>query len=212
MKIYTIKPDIKQTLVLSLGVKVHDVECVVLRNAKLTLVVHMLRVNKVDAKVIVRLAGTGAEATIIGIVIGSGDARIRLHTLQLHEAPGTTSNLLVKTALSDRALCVIDGGIRVEKSAQKTDAYQRNENLLLSETAHAESKPSLEILANDVRCTHGATVGPVSKEETWYLATRGIERLQAENLLVSGFFRKAVDLIEDVRVRQAFWKFVEGAL
>lgn len=196
----------------SLGENVHDVECVVLRNAKLTLVLSVLNANNVDARVTVRLAGVGAEATIIGIVIGSGDAKIRLHTLQLHEAPETTSNLLVKTALGGHALCIIDGGIRVEKLAQKTDAYQRNENLLLSENAHAESKPSLEILADDVRCTHGATVGPVSREETWYLATRGIARLQAESLLVSGFFRKAVDLIEDVGVRETFWKSVEGAL
>ncbi len=212
MKTYTIKPDTNKTLVVSLGERVHDVECMVLQNAKLTLVLSVLNINNVDVRVTVRLAGAGAEATIIGIVIGSGDAKIRLHTLQLHEAPETTSNLLVKTALGGHALCVIDGGIRVEKPAQKTDAYQRNENLLLSETAHAESKPSLEILANDVRCTHGATVGPVSREETWYLATRGIARLQAESLLVSGFFRKAVDLIEDVGVRETFWKSVEGAL
>lgn len=212
MKIHTIKPDTNKTLVVSLGENVRDIECMVLQNAKLTLVLSVLNANNVDARVTVRLAGAGAEATIIGIVIGSGDAKIRLHTLQLHEAPGTTSNLLVKTALSDQAICIIDGGIRVEKTAQKTDAYQRNENLLLSKNARAESKPSLEILANDVRCTHGATVGPVSKEELWYLASRGITRRKAEFLLVSGFFRKAVEMIKDELVRETFWKSVEGAL
>lgn len=177
-----------------------------------TLIVTAIGVTNVDASIAVRLSGSGAQATIIGIVIGGGNADINIHTLQKHEAPDTTSNLLVKTVLFGKARCVIDGGIRVEKVAQKTNAYQRNENLMLSEGAFAESKPSLEILANDVRCTHGATVGPVSEEELWYLATRGITRKSGERLIVEGFFRSALDLVADEPVRQRIFASIEGNL
>lgn len=149
----------------------------------------------------VRLENIGARATIIGMIIGGGESRFTVHTLQEHSAPNTTSDLLIKTVLTDRAACMYDGGIRVEKYAQKTDAYQRNENLLLSDRAHAESKPTLEILANDVRCTHGATIGPIPEEQLWYLATRGVAKKNAEHLIVSGFLGHALEKISDLSVR-----------
>jgi len=185
-----------------------DHEYSVKKDKSLTLVLTAIDTKKIDASVVVRLSGSGASATIIGFVVGSKHADIKINTLQKHEAPDTTSNLLIKSALSGEARCVIDGGIRVEKKAQKTDAYQRNENLLLSATAYAESKPSLEILANDVRCTHGATVGPISQEEVWYLATRGISEETAQGLIVEGFFRSALDLVSDERVRSGILKSV----
>lgn len=155
----------------------------------------------------VRLVGKGARATIVGIVIGRGNSSFSLRTQQRHEAPETTSSLLVKTALTGNATFDYDGGIRVEKRAQKTDAYQRNENLLLSDQAHAESKPMLEILANDVRCTHGATVGHIPQDQRWYLATRGIGKDAGEELIVSGFLKSAVEKVGDekTRVRAAGW-------
>ena len=211
MKTHTKQSEQSETLIADLAVR-GEQEYIVKNNATLTLVLRSVNLDDVDARVKVRLVGLGAKATIVGIVLVKGEGMVRLHTLQSHEAPDTTSNLLVKTALGGKASCVIDGGIRVEKSAQKTDAYQRNENLLLSQSAHAESKPSLEILANDVRCTHGATVGPVSENELWYLATRGISGANARSLIVSGFFRKAVDLIEDVKVKDNLWQSIEGAL
>jgi len=148
-----------------------------------------------NARVTVKLTGTGSRAIITGILIGKDDTRQTLHTMQIHEAPGTTSDLLVKTVLSGHARCLYDGGIRIEKTAQKTDAYQRNENLLLSDHAFVESKPSLEILANDVRCTHGSATGPVNEDHIWYLTTRGISRRDAEALLVRGFIQNALDRI-----------------
>lgn len=182
------------------------------RDSTLTLVVTAINSKKINASIVVRLAGRGASATIIGVLIGKNSADIKINTLQKHEADGTTSNLLVKSALSGRARCVVDGGIRVEKKAQKTDAYQRNENLLLSEDAYAESKPSLEILANDVRCTHGATVGPIPEEELWYLAARGISKKLGESLIVEGFFRSALNLVSDESVRYRILREVEKAL
>ena len=181
-------------------------------NSSLTLVISAINVQNIDASVSVRLLHQGASATIIGVVMGDMNADINLHTLQKHEAPDTTSNLLVKSALKGSARCVIDGGIRVEKKAQKTNAYQRNENLLLSGDAYAESKPALEILANDVRCTHGATVGPISPDELWYLATRGIGKAKAEALIVEGFFRSALDLVSDESVRYRILQRVLGAI
>lgn len=160
-----------------------------------------------SVKATVRLVGKGARATIVGIVIGRGNSSFSLRTQQRHQAPETTSNLLVKTALTGNATFDYDGGIRVEKQAQKTDAYQRNENLLLSDQAHAESKPTLEILANDVRCTHGATVGHIPLDQCWYLATRGIGKDAGEELIVSGFLKSAVEKVGDekARVRAAGW-------
>lgn len=192
------------------GVSQH--EYTVESNTSLTLVLTAIDSKSVDATVTVRLVGSGASATIIGVVFASKKSSIKINTLQQHEAPGTTSNLLVKTVLRDEAVCLIEGGIRVEKDAQKTDAYQRNENLLLSDAAHAESKPSLEILANDVRCTHGATVGPISEEQLWYLASRGIAKDPAEALIVEGFLGSALQLIPKDSVRYDTLQSIQQAL
>ena len=112
----------------------------------------------------------------------------------------------------DHAACLYDGGIRVEKEAQKTDAYQRNENLLLSEGAHAQSKPSLEILANDVRCTHGATVGKIPEDQLWYLATRGIGKKRGQGLIVSGFLGSALVSIDDTSVVESIKERIASSL
>lgn len=154
----------------------------------------------------IRLTGRGASADILGFIIGSGDKRVTLHTLQHHESPEATSNLLVKCVLKDNAEFTFDGAIRVEKDAQKTDAYQRNENLLLSSSAHARSKPTLEILANDVRCTHGATLGTIDKDQLYYLNSRGIGGDLAKQLIIDGFFESALSKISDTGVIESIRK------
>lgn len=165
-----------------------------------------------DVTAHIHLTGRGAKADILGFVVGKGNNVFSFHTLQEHRAPETTSNLLVKGVLADMAKFSYDGGIKVERKAQKTDAYQRNENLLLSKTASAESKPALEILANDVRCTHGATIGTVPKDQLWYLATRGIPTDQAKQLIVTGFLHSALERIqsEDARreVEEKLWQIL----
>lgn len=155
-----------------------------------------------EAHITVRLVGKGAKATIVGLVVGKNKDEFLLHTLQKHEAPQTTSDLLVKSVLSDSSKFSYDGEIRVEKRAQKTDAYQRNENLLLSEGTHARSEPSLEILANDVRCTHGATVGKISEDELWYLASRGISSVSGKKLITRGVLESAILKISDTITRE----------
>lgn len=172
----------------------------------LNIVLVATHVKNAVVNLTVRLTKKGAKAVITGIVIAGRAEKLKLHTMQIHNAQDTTSDLLVKTVLSDRAVCLYDGGILVEKKAQKTDAYQRNENLLLSGRAYAESKPSLEILANDVRCTHGATTGPMDQEQLWYLSSRGLPRQKSEALIVEGFLRSALMRIGDESIMEKLWR------
>src|SRR5207245_7587719 len=129
-----------------------------------------------------------------------------------HMAPNTTSDFACKGALRESARSVWRGMIRVEKDAQKTNAYQENRNLLLSKDAHADSIPGLEILANDVRCTHGATLGQVDREQLFYLMARGLSRSEAERLIVRGFFQDVLDRIELVPVRDALGAALEARI
>ncbi len=183
---------------------------VVAQGETFTLVLILKPTGTLEARISVRLVGEGAHANILGIVLGKDKTTSVLRTLQRHEGLQTTSNLLVKSVLTDSATFHYDGAIRVERAAQKADAYQRNENLLLSPHAHADSRPSLEILANDVRCTHGATVGRVDDEQLWYLASRGIRPESAKGLLIGGFLEGVLSRIHDTiareRVRQKLWK------
>jgi len=153
------------------------------------------------------LKESGGSVHMVGIMFASGRQRFHHHTLQDHMAPNTTSDLLFKVALTDEARSEYSGLIRVRKDAQKTDAYQANRNLSLSEHARADSIPKLEIEANDVRCSHGATVGPIDQEQVFYLMTRGLPRPIAERMIVEGFFEQVMEKIplEDVRatVRKA---------
>jgi Fe-S cluster assembly protein SufD len=149
------------------------------------------------------LAAPGAQAYVHGFMFGDRRQHFDLHTLQRHLMDHTTSDLLIKCVLKDRARSVYQGLIQVSEGAQRTDAYQANRNLLLSETARADSIPGLEILANDVRCTHGATIGQVDAEQMYYLMTRGLRRNEAQRLIVEGFFAPVLDRIplEGVRDR-----------
>jgi Fe-S cluster assembly protein SufD len=141
------------------------------------------------------LRGKNSLAEMLGIYFADGDQFFDHHTWQLHESPYATSDLEFKGALKGNARSVYSGLIKVEEGAQKTDAYQQNRNLILSRTARADSIPNLEIAANDVRCTHGATISQVEEEHLFYLQARGIPRSEAQNLIVEGFFRPVIDRI-----------------
>jgi len=149
-----------------------------------------------------RMAGAGARAYVHGFMFGDQRQHFDLHTLQRHLAEQTTSDLHIRSVLKDRAHSVYQGMIQVSPGAQRTDAYQANRNLLLSPTARADSIPGLEILANDVRCTHGATVGTVDEEQMYYLTTRGLPRNDAQRLVVEGFFAPVLDRIPLESVRE----------
>ncbi len=172
-------------------------------HADLTLLLYLKTDRDISVEPSVILTGAGAKATIFGVVYGTGNARIRIRTLQRHMAPSTTSNLLIKTVVADAAESAYTGSVVVEPAAQKTDAYQRNENLLIGSRAHAESSPILEIRANDVRCTHGAVVKMLDPDELWYLKTRGVGDEESSQLLTAGFVRSTFTGIPDTMVREA---------
>ena len=134
------------------------------------------------------LDGPGARSDMLGLYFAEGDQHFDHNTRQDHKSPHAESDLLYKGALYDRSRAVFRGIIRVHPGAQHTDAYQTNRNLLLSDAARADSLPNLEIEADDVKCSHGATVGQLDEEELFYLMARGIGRAQAERLVVFGFF------------------------
>jgi Fe-S cluster assembly protein SufD len=158
------------------------------------------------------LAGEGATSRVTGAYFADGRQHLDYDTYQLHSAPNTTSDFAFKGALRDRATSVWRGMIRVEPDAQKTNAYQENRNLMLSPTTHAVPIPGLEILANDVRCTHGATVGQVDRDQLFYLMSRGLTRVEAERLIVRGFFTDVLDRIDLDPVREALEQMLEGRI
>ncbi len=158
------------------------------------------------------LVGTGATSRVTGAYFADGEQHLDYDTFQEHVAPNTESDFAFKGALRDHATTVWRGMIRVEPDAQKTNAYQENRNLLLSPDAHADSIPGLEILANDVRCTHGATLGQVDREQLFYLMSRGLSRSEAERLIVRGFFQDVLDRIDLEPVREALSDALEARI
>lgn len=135
-----------------------------------------------------RLEGSGSESDLLAVYFGDGTQMLDFRTLQDHAAPHTRSNLLFKGAVEDRAHSVYSGLVRLRRGAQRSEAYQTNRNLVLTDGAGAESIPNLEIEANDVRCSHASAVGPVDDDQRYYLATRGIPPDEADRLIVMGFF------------------------
>ena len=158
------------------------------------------------------LNGPGATSRVTGAYFADGNQHLDYDTFQEHIAPSTESDFAFKGALRDEATAVWRGMIRVEKDAQKTNAYQECRNLMLSPTTHAVPIPGLEILANDVRCTHGATVGRVDREQLFYLMSRGLPRAEAERLIVRGFFEDVLARVELEPVRQALAEALEARI
>ena len=181
-------------------------------SAQLNLVSINLGAAVSKTHVIANLVGRHASSHVLGFVFGQGSQHIDFHSLQHHQAPQTMSDLLYKAALKDRSRMIYTGLIRITKAAQQTDAYQANHNLMLSPDAKAETIPMLEILADDVRCKHGATVGPVDEEQLFYLCSRGIERSLAERLLVMGFVQPVLDAIGYEPLQQRLHEELEGSL
>jgi Fe-S cluster assembly protein SufD len=151
----------------------------------------------------VALVGEGAEAEVNGVMFTEGRQQLAYHTLQHHEKPRCKSDLLYKGALQDRSRLVWRGMIHVDPGAIKTHAYQRNDNLMLSQTARVDSIPGLEILADDVVCTHGATTGRVDESLIFYACSRGLTRKEAVRMIVAGFFQQVFDRIPVESVREA---------
>ncbi len=161
-----------------------------------------------------QLTAPGAESLLFGLTFGDGQQHIDHHTLQTHLAPNTLSDLLFKSALKDQAKAIYTGLIRMTHAAQQGAAYQASRNLLLSEACQANAIPQLEIAANDVKCSHGATMGPVDQNQLYYLTTRGLARPEAEQMLAAGFFEELIAKIPSAEmaelVRQAIAQKLEN--
>jgi Fe-S cluster assembly protein SufD len=158
------------------------------------------------------LVGQGSDAELKAIYFASGKQFFDFHTLQDHQVGNTRSDLLFKGALQDTARTVYAGLIRIEKGAARSDAYQANRNLVLSDHAKATSIPMLEIDNNDVRCTHGATVGPVDPQSMFYLQSRGIPAPTAKRMIVQGFFGDVLDRIPFEHARNLIEADLESRL
>ena len=143
-----------------------------------------------------RLIGEGGRSDLLAVAVATNEQEFDSRTLQDHLSPHTASDLLYKNALDDRACCTFGGLIRVEPHAHFTDAYQKVRNLLLSDDSEANSMPGLEILADNVRCTHGATSGQINEDEMFYLRSRGIPIKVAQRLLVTGFLNEVIQRLD----------------
>ncbi|MGB0599596.1 MAG: Fe-S cluster assembly protein SufD [Rubripirellula sp.] len=151
----------------------------------------------------VELTGAGANSQVNGVMFTEGRQHLAYHTQQHHRAVNCHSDFLYKAAQQDQSRTVWRGMIKVDEEAQKTDGYQRNDNLVLSASARADSIPGLEIEADDVRCTHGSTTAKVDEEQIFYARCRGFTRKEATRMIVSGFFQQIFDRITIDSVREA---------
>jgi Fe-S cluster assembly protein SufD len=158
------------------------------------------------------LAGEGGEAKVTGAYAPHGRQHIDFDTSQEHGAPNTTSDLAFRGILADRSSAVWRGIIKVDPGAQQTDAFQECRNLLLSKRAHADAIPGLEILANDVRCTHAAAVAQIDREQLFYLRSRGLGEAVATRLVIEGFMAELVERFEQGPIREAMTAALERRL
>jgi Fe-S cluster assembly protein SufD len=155
-----------------------------------------------------QMQAPGAFSEMLALTVASGTQEFDQRTLQIHQAPNTKSDLLYKNALRDTSKTIFSGLIVVDPDAQKTDAYQSNRNLMLSDEAEANSLPGLEIQANDVRCTHGATSSRIDPEQEFYLQSRGIDKAAADELLTFGFFEEVLTRLDNEPVTAALRQLI----
>lgn len=157
----------------------------------------------------VEITETGCETNMYGIYFTSGNQHIDNHTYADHQAPNCNSNELYKGVMADKSTGVFNGKIMVHQIAQKTNAYQSNQNVLLGDKATIFSKPELEIYADDVKCSHGCTVGQLDEEALFYLRSRGLSRDAAHRLLVQAFASDIIEKIEIEEVKTSIERFIE---
>ena len=160
----------------------------------------------------INLNGRAATAEVNGVTFASNRQKISYYTQQHHKAQGTHSDLLYKEVLRDESRVIWRGMIKVDPAAQQTDGYQRSDALMLSDDARCDSIPGLEIEADDVKCTHGATTGRVDREQIFYCMSRGINRQEAMHMIVEGFFQRVYDRIPVEIVRETLSRTVQSKL
>lgn len=157
---------------------------------------HIFYLHNFSGELNIAIESTAAEVYIFGIYIGRGADNFKVNTIQNHKVGENVSDLLIKGVFFDESKFIYEGLIRIEKKAQKSNAYQKNQNLMMSPKVFVDSRPFLEILANDVRCTHGSTTGKLDVEQIYYLQSRGLNIKNAEKILIDGFIEDIFNKIE----------------
>lgn len=160
---------------------------------------YLVYFENLSGELVFEIKTRGVDLKIFGLYQGKGRERYKITTVQYHAAPESKSSLLIKGVFDDYSSFYHQGLIRIEKEAQKSHAYEKNQNLVLSENVSVDSKPQLEILANDVYCTHGSTTGYLNQDQIYYLRTRGLSLVQARRLLINGFIDEIKTKIETLR-------------
>lgn len=153
--------------------------------------------HNLSGKFTFEIKESGIEVYIYGLFTGKNADEFKIETIQHHVAPGSLSDLLIKGVFEDDSRLVYQGLIRLEKSAQQSHAYQKNQNLILSPGVFVDSRPFLEILANDVFCTHGSTTGKLNKDQLFYAISRGLNPKEAETMLVHGFIDEIYNKVKE---------------
>lgn len=182
------------------------------RDEELSVLLIALPGVSADVSLKVDLNGEGARFAINGVGISTADEKIRVHVELRHNVPGCFSSQLFKNLVGGMALVDFYGRIIVAQDAQKTEAYQANHNLLLSETARVNTKPQLEIYADDVKCSHGATIGKLNEDEQFYMRSRGISLAEARFLQMISFVSPVFELVPEETERERLKNEVEAAL
>lgn len=162
---------------------------------------HVFFIANYSGTVNIEINSANAEVFIYGVYIGHGKDNFKLNTIQHHKSGRNVSDLLIKGVFFDESKFIYEGLIRIDKKAQKSNAYQKNQNIIMSPKVFIDSRPFLEILANDVRCTHGSTTGKLSEEMLYYLQTRGIDYNKAEKLLIEGFIGDVFDRMKNLGLK-----------
>lgn len=153
--------------------------------------------HNLSGKFTFELAATGIELFIYGLFTGKNADEYHIETIQHHTAPGSLSDLLIKGVFEDKSKLIYQGLIRLEKTAQQSHAYQKNQNLIMSPDVFVDSRPFLEILANDVFCTHGSTTGKLNEEQLFYAKSRGLSKKEAERILIDGFINEVYNKVQE---------------
>ncbi len=182
------------------------------RDEELSVLLIALPGVSADVSLKVDLNGEGARFALNGVGISTADEKIRVHVELRHNVPGCSSSQLFKNLVGGMARVDFYGRIIVAQDAQKTEAYQANHNLLLSETARVNTKPQLEIYADDVKCSHGATIGKLNEDEQFYMRSRGISLAEARFLQMISFVSPVFELVPEETERERLRNEVEAEL
>jgi Fe-S cluster assembly protein SufD len=208
-------------LIVSAGESLHEVyinaadipgRIVVERDAKVDVVIALMAGVSCDWKIDVELAGEGAEANLYGAYVCGSDEKVKMAVDMHHKVPHCNSRQLFKGIAGGESRVDFYGKIIVAQDAQRTEAYQENHNLLLSEKAKVDTKPQLEIYADDVKCSHGATIGRLNEEEQFYMRSRGISLEDAKVLQMISFIAPVLENIKDEAEREAVAQQFEDAV